>query len=243
MNKNVFTYWQGPKTNLIVELEDRLKTVCQDSGYDLYALDDKSIHDYIDIPDYFSNAIHIIDKSDLIRIELLAKHGGIWVDKDVLALREFDHLFEIIERRGGFVVKIATGSRPGIGSINGYFNNAILGSLKGSTFYERWSKHNHKIVQTLISTWGKLPFGNKYLKKASFESWLQEIEVINGRKTKMEYFADFRARKLLADLEPEYVMNVNPSLVHFFERNCRIYNNMSQEQKEKTLLHRLVFHR
>lgn len=234
MTKNVFTYWQGPKTNLIIELEDRLKTVCQDSGYDLYALDDKSIHEYIDIPDYFSNASHIIDKSDLIRIELLVKYGGIWLDKDVLALKNFDHLFESIERQGGFVVKVT------IGRIMG-FNNAILGSLKGGAFYERWSKHNHKTVQTLNS-WGRLPFGNSYLKKISRETWFKEIEIIDGMRTKMEYFGNFRTRKLLMNLEPEYIMNADPSLVHFFDKNCRIYNNLSQEQKEKTLLHKLIYH-
>lgn len=236
MTKNVFTYWQGSKPDLIIELEGRLKQVCDESGYNLFALDDQSIHDYMDVPDYFSNASHVIDISDLIRIELLVKHGGIWVDKDVLAIKEFDYLFETIENKGGFIVGVPIKHRMGL-------NNAILGSSKECVFYQRWSEHNHKTLQTPKSNWGKLPFGNSFLKRASRESWFQEVEMIDGMKTRMECFGNFRVKTALMDVDPECIMCANPSLVHLFDRNCRIYCKMNQEDKNKTLLHKLIYHR
>ncbi len=232
MTKNVFTYWQGPKTDLIIELEKRLRQVCEDNGYRLFELDEKSIHDHIDLPDYFSNATHVIDISDLIRIELLNQYGGIWVDKDVIAFKDFDHLFELIEDKGEFIVGVPLKYRMGI-------NNAILGASKESAFYHKWSQHNHEVAQRSKATWGRLPFGVNFLKKAKRESWLQDVEVINGYETRMECFGS-RVQKPLMDLDPECVMNANPSLVHLFARNCRDYSAMTQEQREQTLLYRLL---
>lgn len=233
ITKNVFTYWQGPKTDLIIDLEKRLRKVCEDNDYHLFELDNKSIHDYIDIPDYFSNAAHVIDKSDLIRIELLVKYGGIWLDKDVIAFQGFDNLFQAIEEKNGFIVGLPM--RYGMG-----FNNAILGSSKESVFYKNWSQHNHTIVQRPKQTWPKLPFGVAYLKKAKRRSLIQNIEIFNGYETRIECFGNLRVQKPLMDLNPEYIWNANPTLIHLFNRNCRVYNKISQEQKEKTLLYRLL---
>ena len=236
MDKNVFTYWQGPKTDLIIELEKRLRKVCDDNGYRLFELDDQSIHDYIDIPDYFSNATHVIDISDLIRIELLTKYGGIWLDKDVLVFKGFDHLFQTIEDERGFIVGIPMKHRMGI-------NNAILGSLTDCEFYQKWRQHNHNIVQQPKPNWFKLPFGVNFLKKAKRESLIQGIKIFNGYETRMEFFGNLRVAKLLMDLDPECVMEADPSLVHLFDRNCRVYNRIDQEQREKTLLYKLLNYR
>jgi len=233
MKKNVFTYWQGPKTDLIIDLEQRLRQVCLDNGYHLFELDETSIHDYIDLPDYFSNANHVVDMSDFIRIELLVKYGGIWLDKDVLVFRGFDHLFKAIEDKGGFIVGVPMKRKMGA-------NNAILGSSTDCAFYKNWSLHNHKLIQQPKETWGRLPFGLRYLKTTNRHSFQEVIEIFNGYTTRMEFFGNFRFQTALMDLRAECVMNVNPSFVHLFDRNCRVYNKMNQQQKEKTLLYRLL---
>jgi len=233
MQKNVFTYWEGPKTDLIIDLEKRLRQVCSDNGYHLFELDEKSIHSYLDLPDYFNNATHVIDISDLVRIELLAKYGGIWIDKDVIAFKGFDHLFEKIENNRDFIVGVPMKNRMGI-------NNAILGASKNSAFYRKWSQHNHEVVQRPKEKWANWPFGVSFLKRAKRDSWLKNIEIINGHTTRMEFFGSYRVQKLLMDLDPECVMNANPSLVHLFDRNCRMYNKMNQQEKENTLLYRLL---
>jgi len=233
MKKNVFTYWQGQKTDLIIDLEKRLRQVCSDNGYHLFELDEKSIRDHLDLPDCFNNATHVIDISDFIRIELLVKYGGIWLDKDVISFKKFDHLFQTIEDKSGFIVGVPMQYRMGI-------NNAILGASTECAFYKRWSQHNHKVIQQPKPTWGKFPFGVNLLKKAKRESWIQNIEVINGYETRMEFFGSYRVQKLLMDLDPECVMNANPSLVHLFDRNCRMYNKINQQEKENTLLYRLL---
>lgn len=52
-------------------------------------LDDSNISNYIDIPDYIvekhqKGSIHHTQYSDYVRIALLAKHGGIWIDSTAL---------------------------------------------------------------------------------------------------------------------------------------------------------------
>ena len=233
MNKNVFTYWQGKKPDLIMELESRMKYVCEQNGYTLWDLDNKCIRDYINIPKEFSNPNHIMNISSFIRIELLIKYGEIWVDKDTLAINEFDNLFDKIESNDGFVVGIPILNRIG-------FNNAIIGSSPNSEFYVKWSEHNHKVLTQDKKTWGKVPFGVSYLKKCYRESLFYKMSIVNGVENRMEYFADFKNNKLLSDTDVSIILNCNPSLVHFFSRNIRPYYKMNQEQRQKTLLYKLL---
>lgn len=233
MTKNVFTYWQGPKPDLITELESRLAYICKKNGYTLYNLNNKCIRDYIDIPESFSQPNTIMNITSFIRIELLIKYGGIWIDKDVLAINEFDYLFDTIEKHDGFVVGFPISNDTA-------FNNAIIGSIPNSEFYIKWSEHNHKILTQPKQTWGKVPFGVSYLKKCYKESLFDKIAIINGFKNRMEYFSDFRVNKLLSDIDTSVILDHDPSLVHFFNRNCKAYYQMNQERRKKTLLYKLI---
>jgi len=59
------------------------------SGCEVVLLDDSNIKNYIDIPDYIvekhqKGIIHHTQYSDYVRISLLAKHGGIWIDSTTM---------------------------------------------------------------------------------------------------------------------------------------------------------------
>ncbi len=78
--KTIWIYWNSGKENA-----PELVKVCMESwvnknpGWDVKIIDDNSISNYLDesmLPDYLSFA----HRSDVIRLLLLIKYGGVWVD-------------------------------------------------------------------------------------------------------------------------------------------------------------------
>lgn len=62
-------------------------------GYEIIVIDEKNWHEYIDLPDYIirhreKKQIPSAHFSDLLRLELLIRYGGTWIDSTVLCTGE-----------------------------------------------------------------------------------------------------------------------------------------------------------
>lgn len=233
MKKNVFTYWQGPKPSIIQQLDEFLFSVCRKMGYSLHDLNAENITEYIEIHESFLKIKNIVDITDFLRIQLLSKYGGIWLDRDVLVRRGFDELFDAIEEGQGFVVGFPLRNRMG-------FNNAILGAKDDSDFYKKWLEHNKRVLAAPMSEWRTLPFGNSFLKKTCRWAAPEGIKIINGTDSKIEPFVNFKKNIALSDKGEELILASDPPLIHIFNKNCSRYQAMSDEDKQNTALYKLI---
>ncbi|HEM3182141.1 capsular polysaccharide synthesis protein [Streptococcus suis] len=97
-NKVIWTlWWQGeknaPKT-VQITLE-RMKKVAERNAYKFVVLDQENIRNYVNIPEFVYEKLErkIISLqffSDIVRLSLLAEHGGIWFDSTLFLHEEID---------------------------------------------------------------------------------------------------------------------------------------------------------
>lgn len=60
-------------------------------------LNEKTIKKYINLPHNFDKLKNIAHKADYIRISILYKYGGIWIDSDMICLKSFDKIFKMLD--------------------------------------------------------------------------------------------------------------------------------------------------
>lgn len=118
-------------------------------GYEIIALDENNLRDYVQLPGYIEEKYRqgIISRphySDLIRTALLCEHGGLWIDATVLCTSP--SLMPVIERAPLFVYRDYRISRrdapPTIASswlIGAVSNHPIL-RLTQKLLYEYWKR-------------------------------------------------------------------------------------------------------
>lgn len=92
MIKNIFIYWNRG-FNDCPDMVKKCLSSCKkyNSNYNIVELDDQNIKKYIEINSLLNNKnITTTSLSDIIRIMLLKKYGGIWIDATILCLKSFD---------------------------------------------------------------------------------------------------------------------------------------------------------
>ena len=122
----------------------------QNSGnkYKLHFINEKNINDYLDQkPSFFQNLLPA-HQADYLRINVLNKFGGIWLDSDVLIMNNLDYYFELLEKYDGFFQK------------RKLISISFFGSRKNNLVLKEWNKRatnlltqkNGKINWTDIGT-------------------------------------------------------------------------------------------
>lgn len=98
-NSNViWVFWaqgydKAPK--LVKKCIDNIKRCI--NGYKVIVIDMNNIRDYVDIPEYIFNKVEskkitLTHFSDILRINLIAKYGGIWMDSTVFVDENINNL-------------------------------------------------------------------------------------------------------------------------------------------------------
>ena len=128
---NLFIYWVGKEYKLIKILRNLMKIHSTNGkGYKLIHLNRDNISEYIDnIPDYFDNLLPA-HQADFVRVCVIRKYGGIWMDSDTLVLDSLDSLFDIINKRNGFFIK----------ENDLVIWNGVFGSKKETPLMIQWEK-------------------------------------------------------------------------------------------------------
>ena len=90
--KRVFIYWNSGFNNAPHLVQQCLKSwQYHNKNYDIVELDDSNLLEWIDIDQLIKDKkITNISKSDIIRIFLLKKYGGIWVDATLFCVKPLD---------------------------------------------------------------------------------------------------------------------------------------------------------
>lgn len=164
MNREVFLYWTGPKYSLIYVLHDIVKKQAEKQQFKATFLDDNNLKEYIDIselPPCF-NKLRPAHKADIIRVFVLEKYGGIWLDSDTIVMPTFETLFK---EKGFFVLENNVVLWNGVFGTQAHtplmieWKTRILNTLKrckenikwtqlGNTMLENIKNHNPLLFQS-----------------------------------------------------------------------------------------------
>ena len=129
------------------------ESIKQINGYAVKVITFDNINDYINLPPFIVNKhkrgiIGNAHFADIIRLELLIKHGGTWIDSTVFCSNK--HVPDFYLKSDLFVYRIL---KPGLDghymSSSNWFisarqNNKVL-RLTRNLLYEYWKKHNDVI--------------------------------------------------------------------------------------------------
>lgn len=173
MDKNLFFYWEGPQPSLISLLR---KLIFKHSGggdnYNPIFLNDANIADFIEIPKFYDNMIYA-HKADFIRVAVVNKFGGIYIDSDTLVTPSMLKMFDLMQLNDGFFVRTA----------EGHICNGIFGSKKQTDFMQMWEQ----IVRFKIDKWqgkfGWTEIGSKVINYEIDQELLDDYQILNGPET------------------------------------------------------------
>lgn len=163
-------------------------------GKKIIVITEKNMRDFVSFPDFIEKKYKrgIISRthlSDFLRLELLIKYGGVWIDSTVLCTSEPDYIFNL----PFFVFKTKEDNDPAIAAqswfISSKSNNPIL-ILTRDLLYRYWQKHNYQIhyfilfffmklaSEKFINEWKNIPFfsdiPSHILQRELFENYSDE---------------------------------------------------------------------
>jgi hypothetical protein len=172
MERNVFIYWSGKEYSLINILRNLIFLHSTNGeGYNVHFINDENINNYIEeFPINFNN-LHLAHKADYIRVYVINKYGGIWLDSDTLILDSLDSLFELIDSKDGFFIL----------ENNKTLCNGIFGSKKNTKLMLEWKGEMDKRLSSKRElSWTEI--GNNMLMniQAKNKNYFNNYHIFNG---------------------------------------------------------------
>ena len=138
--RNLYLYWVGEEYTLITILRNLIYLHSTNGvGYKLHLINNNNIGDYVDvkdIPSYFSNLCPA-HQADFVRVYVICKYGGIWMDSDTLVLNSLDSIFDILDNNKGFFIK----------QNNQILWNGVFGSRANTPIMIEWKTRIRIIIQ------------------------------------------------------------------------------------------------
>jgi hypothetical protein len=92
--KNIWMYWEKPEKTMPEYIKLCIKTVERYKGdLHLRLLDENSVNDFLpDLrPEWMD--LKIVHKADYIRTRLVYKYGGLWLDSDIVVIKDIEPIF------------------------------------------------------------------------------------------------------------------------------------------------------
>lgn len=133
--KNIWMYWQGELPDLVA----KCITTIQDKhpDYNVYILNDENIKEFCDEDYYTFKNITSQQKADLIRLNLLYKFGGIWVDASTILLRDLNWISLLMKDSNAEFFSYYRNKNT---TIREYpiFENWLMASVQGNGFIQAW---------------------------------------------------------------------------------------------------------
>jgi hypothetical protein len=176
MDRNVFIYWVGKEYSLIKLLRKTIyRHATNGRGYNVHFITDKNLNEYIkDVPSWFHIVLPAV-QADYIRVQVICERGGIWLDSDTLVVDSLDPLFDIIERKDGFLLK----------ENNEKLCNGVFGSKPRTPLLLEWKRLQTSIMERERGNVTWTAIGNGILETLHKEnpSVYSNYEIMNGLDT------------------------------------------------------------
>ena len=126
--KTIWMYWENRNGSTKPPyLELCLETIkCHKGSFEVKLLNEKTVKNYIDLPPIVNKFTEIAHKADYIRFMLLHKYGGIWLDSDIILLRNIDAAIIMQLEKFDYVGYGREKGKPSIGFMAARKNSRII---------------------------------------------------------------------------------------------------------------------
>jgi hypothetical protein len=173
MERNLFLYWVGKEYKLISILRNLIHLhSTSGKGYTVKLINRTNLKEYVsDIPEYFDTLLPA-HQADYVRVNVICKYGGIWLDSDTLVLDSLDTLFDIIDTNDGFFIK----------QNNTCIWNGIFGSKPETLLMQKWRDEIKLILDVKKAKISWTEIGNTFLTNiySNIPSYYSNYIIFNG---------------------------------------------------------------
>ncbi len=215
-DNNVFLYWIG-KDYKIIKFLRSLIYHHSDNGnnFTVHLINESNVQDYIDnFPGEFFWNLKPANQADFIRVNVLYKWGGIWLDSDTIVMTGLEELFEVIKKRGGFFIL-----QPEYKGKK-WLCNSVLGTKPNTELYRIWKNDCFEILSNKREdiSWDEI--GTSLLEKYKFknEYLFNQYQILDGFENThpvhwSETYQEFiekpydNWRKIERDFQPLIIIN------------------------------------
>ena len=130
--KNVFMFWEGKSYILLKILHQLVHKHSKNNAYDVHFITYKNMYKYLpkEIPDNMTTW-KLAHQADYLRVALLYKYGGVWVDADTIVMPNFRDVFKMLETKKGFFVL----------ENNESIWNGVFGSKPNTKLLSEWKQY------------------------------------------------------------------------------------------------------
>lgn len=132
MTNTIWTFWHEDD---IPEFIKKCINTWKKTDANIVVITDKTIDKYIDIRSKLNTSPQ--RRSDLLRLEVLSKYGGLWLDASIVCFSSFDWVFQ--------QEKCTVFSIPEIGTDPPVIESWFIYCKKGDSFIKKWKEEFKKI--------------------------------------------------------------------------------------------------
>lgn len=140
INKTVWLYWENSinkTTPYYIQICHQLvKKVNPNSN--VVILDENSVKKYIDLPKQWYSLKEIAHKADYVRVAMLYKYGGIWLDSDMVCLDSFDKIFDLLDKYDFVAFELKNIKNKKISTNTYKVNTGFLAARPNSILFKKW---------------------------------------------------------------------------------------------------------
>jgi hypothetical protein len=155
-HKIIWSYWNTSLTPLIVKLA-RHTWYKNNPNYLICILSDDTVGNYVDINSFPKkyNQCSVQHRADIIRIALLEKYGGFWLDATILLNQSLDKLWDFNYDIGGYEADFFT-TNPNKPVLENWFlsapKNSKLVTAWKNEFYQCIDSDQHLYIKNMEKT-------------------------------------------------------------------------------------------
>lgn len=222
-------WWQGINEDTPKTVINCLKTIEKNKGeHKVVVITKDNITEYLKLPKYYYEKLEkgcftLTHFSDIIRIELLAKYGGIWMDATIMLTKQlpmemYDLPFYTIKHNLFADWHVCQGKWTGFFIATGE-NNPFLKYLR-EMFRMYWKENDFLICYLLIDCFIALGYENNQL----FEKFIEDIEISNEKI----FFIDEQGNEKYDKTTYENIMNTTNIFKIHYKKHFKEYNEKQE---------------
>lgn len=141
-------WWQG-EANMPPLVKQCYKLLLKNSnGHRVIFIDKNNYKDYVELPDYIINKVHesvitLTHLSDILRVSLLAKYGGLWIDATYWCTEPLNitgNVFYTLKQHNKVSEQVA--KCRWMGACIGGDKSLFIFAFLRDCFYQYWKKNN-----------------------------------------------------------------------------------------------------
>ena len=207
-NENIWIFWWQGYNEAPCLVKKCIDSITKNAGnHSVVLITKENWKNYADIPDYIiekveKGVITLTHFSDILRMALISKHGGLWLDATIFVPREIPkYCFELPYFSIHYETstsKIAKGKWAGFCQAGQ--KNSIIHSFCRDIFFSYWKKYN-KLVDYFFIDYVMLAGYNNI---SDFKKLVDAVPLNNqGIKELDKHFNDEYSKELLDNILPK----------------------------------------